>query len=118
MIISENRVLRKIFGPKREEIRQCRKLHKENLHEMYSSLNISRAMKLRRMRREGHVTHIGGREARTENWCLNLKGRGQLEALGVDGRIILKWSLKKSVGRAWTGLLWLRIGVSGGLVLL
>ena len=110
---------RKIFGPKGEKIiGQCRKLHKENLHDLYSSLNISRVMKLRRMRWEGHVTHSGGREARTEHWCLNLKGRDHLIALGVDGRIILKWILKKSVGRSWTGLLWLRLGASGGVVLL
>jgi hypothetical protein len=64
------------------------------------------------------VTQIGGREARTEHWRLNLKGRDHLEALGVDGRIILKWIIKKSVGRAWTGLLWLRAGATGGLVLL
>ena len=64
------------------------------------------------------MTPIGGTEARTEHWCLNPQGRENLEALGVDGRILLKWILQKSVGRAWTGLLWLRIGASGGLVLL
>jgi hypothetical protein len=42
-------VLRKIFGPKEEGIiRQCRKLHKEELQNLYSSLNINRVMKLRR----------------------------------------------------------------------
>ena len=71
-------------------------------------------MKLRRMSWEGHVTHIGGREARTERWCLNLKEKDHLEALGVDMKIILKWIFKKSVERAWTGLLWLRTGASAG----
>ena len=37
------------------------------------------------------------------------------EDLGVDGRIILKWILNKSVGRSWTELIWLRIGRSGWL---
>jgi hypothetical protein len=108
-----------MFGPKEEEIiGQRRKLHKEELHDLYSSLNINRVMKLRRMRWKGHVTHIGGKKARTEHWCLNLKGRDHLEALGVDERILLKWILKKSVGRAWTGLLWLRVGASCGVMLL
>jgi hypothetical protein len=111
--------LRKIFGPKEEEIIwQCRKLHKEELHDLYSSSNINRVMKLRRMRCEGHVTCIDGREARTDHCCLNLKGKDNLEAPGVDRRIILKWILKISVGRAWTGVLWLKTAASGGLVLL
>jgi hypothetical protein len=39
-----------------------------------------------------------------------------LEHLGADGRIILKCILKKPVGRAWTGLIWLRIGTGGGIL--
>jgi hypothetical protein len=34
----------------------------------------------------------------------------------VDGRIILKWILNRQDGRAWTGLIWFRIGTSGGLL--
>jgi hypothetical protein len=44
----------------------------------------------------------------------NLRERDSLGDLGVNGRIILKCILKKSVGRSWIGLLWLRIGTSGG----
>jgi hypothetical protein len=48
--VSENRVLRKIFGPKREEDRSWRKLHNDELHNLYSSLNIVKVIKSRRMR--------------------------------------------------------------------
>jgi hypothetical protein len=57
--VSENRVLRRIFGPKREEITgNWRKLHNEELHNVYSSENIIIIIKSRRTRRVGHVAHI------------------------------------------------------------
>jgi hypothetical protein len=58
--VSENRVLRRIFEPKREEVAGgWRRLHNEELHNLYASSNIIRVTKSRRMRWEGHVTHIG-----------------------------------------------------------
>jgi hypothetical protein len=51
----ENRELRKIFGLKREEDGSWRKLHNDELHSLYSSPNIVRAIKSRRMRWAGHV---------------------------------------------------------------
>jgi hypothetical protein len=49
----------RIFGPKREEDRSWRKLHNDELHSLFSSLNIVRVIKLRRMRWAGHVAHMG-----------------------------------------------------------
>jgi hypothetical protein len=60
--ISENRVWRKIFGPKRKENGSWRKLHNDELHNLYSLPNIVRVIKSRRMRWAGHVARMGGGE--------------------------------------------------------
>jgi hypothetical protein len=54
--VIENRVLRRIFGPKRDEVMgEWRKLHNKELHDLYSSPSIIRIIKSRRMRWAGHV---------------------------------------------------------------
>jgi hypothetical protein len=56
----ENRVLRIIFGPKRDEVTgEWRKLHNKELNDLYSLSNIVRVVKSRRMRWAGHVAHMG-----------------------------------------------------------
>jgi hypothetical protein len=58
--VFENGVLRRIFGPKRDEIAgEWRKLHNEELHNLYSSPDIIRQIKSRRMRWVGHVARMG-----------------------------------------------------------
>jgi hypothetical protein len=58
--VFENRVLRRIFGPKRDEVTGgWRNLHNEELHGLYSSPSIIRVIKARRMRWEGYVAHGG-----------------------------------------------------------
>jgi hypothetical protein len=58
--VFENRVLRTIFGPRRDEVMgEWRKLHNEELHNLYSSPNIIRMIKSRRMRWAGHVARMG-----------------------------------------------------------
>jgi hypothetical protein len=57
--VFENRVLRKIFGSKRVEVAGgWSKLHNEELHNLYSSPNIIRMIKSRRMRWEGHIVRM------------------------------------------------------------
>jgi hypothetical protein len=58
--VFENRVLRRIFGPKRDEVTgECTKLHNEELHNLYSSPDIIRQIKSRKMRCAGHVARMG-----------------------------------------------------------
>jgi hypothetical protein len=58
--VFENRVLRRIFGPKRDEVTgDWRKLHNEELHNLYSSRSIIRMIKSRRMRWAEHVARMG-----------------------------------------------------------
>jgi len=58
--VFENRVLRRIFGPKRDKVTgELGKLHNEEFHDLYSSPNIVQVIKLRRMRWVGHVASMG-----------------------------------------------------------
>ena len=88
--VFENRVLRRVFGPKGEEVKwEWRKLHNEELNYLYSSPNIVRVIKSRRMRWAGHVARMV-----EESGCIgsrwgNQREREQWGDLGVDGWIIL-----------------------------
>jgi hypothetical protein len=67
--VFENRVLRRIFGPKRDEVTgEWRKLHNKELHDLYFSPSIIRKTKSRRMRWAGHVARMGRRGTRIDYW--------------------------------------------------
>jgi hypothetical protein len=93
--VFENRVLRRIFGPKRDEVTGgWRKLHKEELRELYFSPSISRMIKSRRMRWSGHVARIG--EKKTYSYCwVSQKEKHHQEDKDVGGLIILRWILER-----------------------
>jgi hypothetical protein len=114
--VFENRVLRRIFGPKTDEVtRVWRKLHNEELHHLYPSPIIVQVIKSRRMIWAGHVARMGeGRGVYRIFLCGNLKVRDHWGDPGVDGKIILRWIFRKWDVRVWTGLSWLRIVTGGG----
>ena len=79
----------KILGPKRnEETGEWRRLHNEELNDLYSSQNIIRVIKLLRMRLEGHVARMGVWRGAAFCWG-DLRERDHLENVGVDGKVIL-----------------------------
>jgi hypothetical protein len=74
--VFENRVLRRIFGLKRDEVTgEWRKLHNEELRDLYSSPSIIRMVKSRRMRWAGHVARIERRELHIGHWWERQKQR-------------------------------------------
>ena len=92
----ENRVLRGIFGPKRDEVTgEWRKLHNEELNVLYSSTNIVRAIKSTLVRWVGHVARTGKRRGRYGILVGNLREKDHLEDPGVDRRIILRWIFRE-----------------------
>jgi hypothetical protein len=114
--VFENRVLRGIFGPKGDEATgEWRRLHNEELNDLYSSPHIIRVIKSRKMKWEGHAARMGKREVHTGFLWGDLREGDNFGAPGVDGRIILNWIFKKWDG-AWIGLSCLSIGTCGGLL--
>jgi len=113
--VFESKVLRRKFGPKRDEVTgEWRKLHNEELHDLYSSPNIIRVIKSRRMRWAGHVARMGEKRSLFRVLVGKSEGKGPLERprhRWKDNIILdfqdVKWGI-------WTGLIWLRIGTGGG----
>jgi hypothetical protein len=89
--VFENRVLRRVFGPKRDEVTgEWRKLHNEELNDLYSLSNIVRVVKSRRMRWAGHVAGIGEDRGVYRVLVGKPEGKRPLGDKDADGRIILR----------------------------
>jgi hypothetical protein len=108
--VFENRLLRRIFGPKKDEVMgEWRKLHCRELHNVYSSPDIIRQIKSRRMRWAGHVARMG--EERNVYRVLVGKPKGQrpLERPRHRWKDGIKMDLREI---DWGGgFTWLRIAI-------
>ena len=92
-------MLRRIFGPKRDEVTgEWRRLHNEELYVLYSSPDIIRVIKSRRLRWTGHVVRMGKRKRSYRIFVGKPEAGDNLQELGVDGIIILKWTFVKRFG--------------------
>ena len=113
--VFKNRVLRRVFGPKRDEVTgEWRKLHNKELSDLYSLPNIVQVVKSRIMRWEGHVARMGERRG-VHRVLVGKPERDNWGDPDVDGRIILRWLFRKwGGGVLGTGWSWLRIGTGGG----
>jgi hypothetical protein len=103
--VFENRVL-SIFGPKREEDGSWRKLHNDELHNLYSSPNIVRVIKSRRMKWARHVARMG--EGRGVYWVLV----GRLEGKRPLGKPKRRWedNIKMDLREIWIdGANWIQM---------
>ena len=91
-----NGVLRRKIGPKRDEVTgEWRKLHNEELKGLYSSPNVVRVIKSRRMRWAGHVARMGEGRGVYRVLVGKPEGRDRWGDPGVDGRIILEWTFRR-----------------------
>jgi hypothetical protein len=106
--------MRIVVPMKDEVIGGWRKLHSEEVRNLFSLPNIMRMITSRRMRLSAHVACMGRRGIHIGCWWEKQKARDYKEDLYLGGRIILKWILEK-YEVVWTGVIWLRIGISGGL---
>ena len=83
-------MLRRVFGPKRDEVtREWGKLHNKELSFLYSLPNIVRVVKSKRIKWAGHVARMGRGEGCTGFWWRNLWERENWEDPDANGRIIL-----------------------------
>jgi hypothetical protein len=109
-------VLRKIFGPKREEDGSRRKLHNDELHSLYSSPNIVRVIKSRRMRWAGHVALMEEERGVYGVLVGRPEDKRPLERPRRRWEDNIKMDLRKREIIRRTGFGWFRIGSSGGLL--
>ena len=95
--------MRRIFGSKRDEVtEEWRKLHNEELNDLYCSPNTVRVIKSRIMGWVGHVARMEEGRGVYRFWVGKPEGMRTLGRHRIDGRIILRWIFRKLDVAAWT----------------
>jgi hypothetical protein len=94
-MVFENRVLRRIFGPKRDEVMgEWRMLHNKEVHNLYSSPHIIRQVKSRQIRWAGHVARMGEERKSVQGFGGKARRlRDHWEDQGVGGKMGSEWIL-------------------------
>jgi hypothetical protein len=112
-----NRVLRRIFGPKRDEMTgEWRRLCNEELNDLYLSPNIIWVIKSRRMRWVGHAALTGEGSGAYRILVGRPEGGRPLGRPRHRWEYNIKMDLQELEWGAWTGLSWVRIGTGGRLL--
>jgi hypothetical protein len=108
-------VLRRVFGPKRDEVTgEWRKLHNEELNDLCSSPNTIWMIKSRIMSWAEHVAHMGERRGVYRVLVGKPEGRRPLGRPKLRWKDNIKMNLQEVEWGAWTSLIWLRVGTGGG----
>jgi hypothetical protein len=114
--VFENRVLRRKFGPKRDEVTgKWRRLHNEEFYALYSLPNTFRVIKSR-LRWTGNLARMGQRRGAYRVLVGETEGRKPLGRPRRTSEDNIKMIFEKWVGEGWNGSIWLRIDPHGGLL--
>jgi hypothetical protein len=110
--VFESGVLKKIYGPKRIDVSgELRRLHNEELNDLYSSLNIIRVIKSRRMRWVRHVAYVGDHRGAYMVLVRIAEGRQPFGRPRRRWEDTSKMDPEEMGWEAWTGLIWLKIEI-------
>ena len=113
--VFENRVLRRIFGPKRGDVTgEWKTLHSVELSDLYCSPKIFQMVKSRRVRWARHVACMGERRAVYKVWVGKHEGKRPLGRPRLRWEDNIKMDLQEMGCGAWTGSIWRRTGIGGG----
>jgi hypothetical protein len=112
--VFKNRVLRRMFGPKRDEMMGWRRLHNEELHNLLLLPNIIRMIQWRNMRWAGHLARTEVNRSVYGVFVRKPAGKSQLRQHRWEDNV--KMDLREMGCWMWTGFIWLRIETSGRLL--